>query len=246
MYDAAIGRWMNTDPYGQYHSPYLAMGNNPVSSVDPDGGYSWFGAKWRQIGSFIRGENPGKIYHNGSTYGFNTGPGGEAGAVWHFADSKPLKIQSQIDDAYYLLWYKEMGLPMHNGRPKASGKADVNYFFEEMAITGAIGRGAGLFLGRAQVAEGIYEFTAVSGRTYVGQSGNIAARLEQHIASGKLLSGTPVKTTEVLGGKTAREIAEQLRIDALGGIHQNGVKVLENIRNPIGTLRKDLLLPYQK
>jgi hypothetical protein len=26
------------DPYAQYWSPYLAMGNNPVSRVDPDGG----------------------------------------------------------------------------------------------------------------------------------------------------------------------------------------------------------------
>gem|GEM_PF-6580773 len=84
---------------------------------------------------------------------------------------------------------------------------------------------------------GIYEFTAASGKTYVGQSKNIALRLQQHIKSGKLLQGTPVKTTEVLGGKTAREIAEQLRINSLGGIRN-----LENLRNPIGSARQYLLL----
>ncbi len=87
-----------------------------------------------------------------------------------------------------------------------------------------------------QATEGIYQFTAVSGKTYIGQSGNIAARLEEHIASGKLLPGTVVKTTEVLGGKTAREIAEQLRINSFGGI-----KYLENIRNPIRPARQYLL-----
>jgi hypothetical protein len=40
MYNQDIGRWFAPDPYGQYHSPYLAMGNNPVSQIDPDGGYS--------------------------------------------------------------------------------------------------------------------------------------------------------------------------------------------------------------
>ncbi|MBK9629162.1 MAG: RHS repeat-associated core domain-containing protein [Flavobacteriales bacterium] len=39
QYDGRIGRWLTTDPYGQHHSPYLAMSNNPVSFVDPDGGY---------------------------------------------------------------------------------------------------------------------------------------------------------------------------------------------------------------
>ena len=29
---------MSPDPYGEFFSPYLAMGNNPVSTVDPDGG----------------------------------------------------------------------------------------------------------------------------------------------------------------------------------------------------------------
>jgi RHS repeat-associated protein len=38
QYDARIGRWFNPDPMGQYFSPYLAMGNNPVSMIDPTGG----------------------------------------------------------------------------------------------------------------------------------------------------------------------------------------------------------------
>lgn len=38
-WDGRLGRWTNIDPYGQYHSPYLGMGNNPVRRVDPDGGW---------------------------------------------------------------------------------------------------------------------------------------------------------------------------------------------------------------
>jgi RHS repeat-associated protein len=38
MYDADIARWLSPDPMGQYHSPYLAMGNDPVNMVDPTGG----------------------------------------------------------------------------------------------------------------------------------------------------------------------------------------------------------------
>jgi RHS repeat-associated protein len=40
LWDSRIGRWLTTDPYGQYSSPYLGMGNNPISFVDPDGGFS--------------------------------------------------------------------------------------------------------------------------------------------------------------------------------------------------------------
>ena len=38
MYDPAIGRWLSVDPMRQYPSPYVGMGNDPVSGVDPDGG----------------------------------------------------------------------------------------------------------------------------------------------------------------------------------------------------------------
>ena len=37
-WDPVIGRWMAPDPYGQFHSPYVGMGNNPISNTDPDGG----------------------------------------------------------------------------------------------------------------------------------------------------------------------------------------------------------------
>jgi hypothetical protein len=38
LWDSRIGRWLTTDPYGQFNSPYLGMGNNPINGVDPDGG----------------------------------------------------------------------------------------------------------------------------------------------------------------------------------------------------------------
>jgi RHS repeat-associated protein len=41
-YDPLIGRWFQMDPYGQFYSPYIGMGNNPVSGTDPDGGFNWF------------------------------------------------------------------------------------------------------------------------------------------------------------------------------------------------------------
>ncbi len=37
LYDPRINRWMAPDPAKQYASPYMSMGNNWVSKVDPDG-----------------------------------------------------------------------------------------------------------------------------------------------------------------------------------------------------------------
>jgi RHS repeat-associated protein len=37
MYDPATARWLVPDPAAQFANPYLAMGNNPVAFVDPDG-----------------------------------------------------------------------------------------------------------------------------------------------------------------------------------------------------------------
>ena len=41
LWDSRIGRWLTTDPYRQFSSPYLGMGNNPMRLVDPDGGFAY-------------------------------------------------------------------------------------------------------------------------------------------------------------------------------------------------------------
>jgi RHS repeat-associated protein len=40
MYNPSLGRFTSPDPMGQFYSPYLAMANNPILMVDPDGGYA--------------------------------------------------------------------------------------------------------------------------------------------------------------------------------------------------------------
>ena len=40
-YDPLLGRFNTIDPYGQYFSPYLAMGNSHPNMIDPDGGFGW-------------------------------------------------------------------------------------------------------------------------------------------------------------------------------------------------------------
>ena len=42
MYDSRIARWLQNDPGRQYYSPYVGMGNEPVRSTDPDGGWDWY------------------------------------------------------------------------------------------------------------------------------------------------------------------------------------------------------------
>lgn len=70
-YDPAIGRWMTIDPYGQYWSPYLAMGNDWVNLVDPDGGHTddWFQNAeghtiWIDSNASSYTDSGGEVYNN--------------------------------------------------------------------------------------------------------------------------------------------------------------------------------------
>jgi len=40
-YDPQIGRWTTADPYEEFASLYLAMGNNPVLNIDATGACVW-------------------------------------------------------------------------------------------------------------------------------------------------------------------------------------------------------------
>jgi RHS repeat-associated protein len=41
-FDSRLGRWLSVDPAAQYHSLYMAMGNNPISVIDPDGAWGYY------------------------------------------------------------------------------------------------------------------------------------------------------------------------------------------------------------
>ena len=66
QYDGETGRWLSVDPYGQYASPYVAMGNAPNMQIDPSGGWSWTTAA---IGAGV-----GAV--GGAAYGLATGKKG--------------------------------------------------------------------------------------------------------------------------------------------------------------------------
>jgi len=51
-FDSQLGRWHVTDPAGQFASPYVGMGNNPMLMVDPYGMRS--GDFWKRVGKFIK------------------------------------------------------------------------------------------------------------------------------------------------------------------------------------------------
>jgi RHS repeat-associated protein len=80
-YDPVIGRWTAKDLAGQYFSPYVGMGNNPVNLNDPNGAYSWFGSWWRNGFS-----SEGMIYDEvNEDWGYQTN-GIENGEVWVSSD----------------------------------------------------------------------------------------------------------------------------------------------------------------
>jgi RHS repeat-associated protein len=102
MYDGKIGRWLSTDPYAQYDSPYLGMGNNPVNSFDPDGGYSLAGALWRQAKAFFLGQDPSAVYKSGNEWGFNSG--GSSHFHAKSSNSSSFNLRSLVKNTYTYLY----------------------------------------------------------------------------------------------------------------------------------------------
>jgi RHS repeat-associated protein len=132
------------------------------------------------------------------------------------------------------------------GAADAARSLTFNVFINGLGSV-AIRCAAGPSLGAAAkgATEGIYVINGARG-TYVGQSGNIPVRLAEHVWSGRFTQAEvdAAQRVGVFGGRTAREIAEQQRIDELGGIR--GGQLL-NRRNPIGLRRVDLMpQPYTR
>ncbi len=222
-YSATLGRFVQADPVGLAGGAnlYSFAGNSAVLFVDPFGLCDEKGWLEKGFEQLFLGNYSDEVTWFGTALQVGTGILGV---------DLPGDIRDITHDLTHWEWtWDHAGKTLLDTVGILPVVGAIKYADEGAELIGAARKGS-------QATEGIYEFTATSGKTYVGQSGNIPQRLEQHIASGKLEPGTTVKTTEVTGGKTAREISEQRRINELGGI-QN----LENIRNPIGPKRQHLL-----
>ena len=52
QYDPRIGRWLSPDPYGQFSSAYIGLGNQPNSNIDPNGGLTFNFGRGLAVGTF--------------------------------------------------------------------------------------------------------------------------------------------------------------------------------------------------
>jgi RHS repeat-associated protein len=125
-FDSRLGRYMVPDPAGQYWSPYMGMGNNPVSGVDPDGQYDTKFGAW--LNKFLFGGN--KLVYTesrkewGVEYNPDNGTGefevairysGQGGTPWYSIYNWPaLGSSAQTMDALYDGNYLEASVQFAN------------------------------------------------------------------------------------------------------------------------------------
>jgi RHS repeat-associated protein len=240
-YNANTGRFTTVDPVlnttaalvdPQRWNRYAYGRNNPLRYVDPDGKdiFTYFGGLVTAFGSNLSGGLIARPTSSDSDFRFGQTVG------------DTLSLAAAGYEAY-----------VGGGLIVGGGGATLTVAGGTVGVPAAVGGGllvghAGAFGGSAifnlsKNTEGIYEFpdATSAGRTYVGQSGDRARRLKAHEKSGRKGPGTEPTETDVAGGKTAREVAEQRRIDELGGTRDKPGSQTSNIRNPIGPARKALM-----
>lgn len=109
LYDPVLGRWHNADPMEQFKSPYLAMADNPVVTVDPNGefGFPILGGAISLLGSFI---GPKLIGASNTTYRSPRYFNGSAGSTF-----EPFDIGGMMGVASNFLSAAQNTKGMQNG-----------------------------------------------------------------------------------------------------------------------------------
>ena len=98
LYNSRIGRWMAPDPYGQFDSPYVGMGNNPVMGVDPDGGFFGPGLGYGLVGHAPKAANALSIISPVIREGLSIAQGVKSGLS---RPPKPATTSLSLTEAHY-------------------------------------------------------------------------------------------------------------------------------------------------
>jgi RHS repeat-associated protein len=132
MYDPQIGRWISVDPYDEFPSPYIGMGNDPVNNSDVDGGGIFDGTNLATrtfagaLGGYIIGGIAGELAgdESGKYAVLGAAIGGASvysmsqplsanfyiGPTWSMVkeDAGDLKLKNLITSAYFGTYLKSM------------------------------------------------------------------------------------------------------------------------------------------
>lgn len=253
-YDPVLGRFIQADnqtpnvydPQGLNRYSYVL--NNPFRYIDPTG-HSWWDSIKSAATNFVKGAVLGDFA--GEDLGIagligqvavGLSPLGVLADIRDFAAAGVKVIKGEASLGELALAGANLVPGVSEGR-KVAAVAGVASEVGEQALkhiddVEKVGAKAIRVAEEGKVNSGIYEFIdAKTGKTYVGQSGDIDRRIAEHgdrVAS-------DVKRTEVIGGKTERELAEQRRINELtaGKGAQSGE--LANKRNSVSRDRADKL-----
>jgi RHS repeat-associated protein len=236
-YDPGTGQFLSVDPLvDETGQPYAYTGDDPVNGTDPSGlcnlpsgaylvpgACHWTSSSWAL-------QTEATIEAQGHSGGFSISRGLEG--VADFGEGAANSVVSGVTLGHQHI---AESFPCVGTWQYDAGEA---YGVVAVGLAGA---------GEADLPEvaneGVYVVRSSLG-DYVGQSGNIDQRLAGYVSSGRFTASevADAERSLVTGGKTAREVAEQLEIDSRGGVAN-----LLNIRNPIGEARFPLMpQPYAR
>lgn len=255
LWDGRLGRWLSPDPYGQYASPYLGMGNNPLSLIDPDGGKTDDFYKNNTTGAIEWFDGSGAIdgyEHLGVSFSFtdafnNVTAWGESrfGSIvsWDQKDGffhhnytldEVVISRSPKSDFYYLDIYRDT--ETSRSTTSTFSFRDIDGYFLEPA--GADTRRSGM---DRRIPEGDYNLTSHSSKKYpnhfklyndeVSQSRAILIHPGNSPAHtlGCLLPGSS-RSTDFVGGSKSKYLQLKNAINEVG-VKNVVVRIHNNINN---------------
>lgn len=218
-YDPVIGRWLQKDPAGQYWSPYIGMGNNPLSGTDQDGG---------EVNDWVKNAD-GRYLWVDEAVDQSTTPLG-----WEYVGSElpagvnSLDILVRVGDALYYQNTTNLFAKVYNSLTDGENMVEHKLYdaVAERALGEGIANGLGLTAG-TYIYKGLKGVFALSAR----KSGtNIALGVSEHLDGfARNVNGSTWKTW---GTKNFQSQFLEVINDTSAKIHFN----LDGVASPMGAV----------